>query len=145
MARVEAVLRRCTGYDGRPETYRFGEVHVDFKKMETRKGHKKLAMSHREFDLLRFMIEHRGEVLPRERILSAVWGYENGSFTRTVDMHVAKLRKKLEHRRDILIHTVVRQGYVLQLNGSSSRTQLEASAAPIREPGASGEAYPATV
>ena len=113
MARVEAVLRRCTGYDGRPETYRFGEVRVDFKKMETRKGQKKLAMSHREFDLLRFMIEHRGEVLPRERILSAVWGYENGSFTRTVDMHVAKLRKKIEDQpaHPAYIVTVHRVGY----------------------------------
>ena len=113
MARVEAVLRRCTGYDGRPETYRFGDVHVDFKRMETRKGHKKLAMSHREFDLLRFLIEHRGEVLPRERILSSVWGYENGSFTRTVDMHVAKLRKKIEDRPANPAHivTVHRVGY----------------------------------
>lgn len=113
MARVEAVLRRCSGYDGKPETYRFGDVQIDFKRMEARKGQRKLAMSHREFDLLRFMIDHRGEVLPRERILSAVWGYENGSFTRTVDMHVAKLRKKIEDRPANPSHivTVHRVGY----------------------------------
>ncbi len=114
MARVEAVLRRSTGYDdGRPESYRFGDVHVDFKRRETRKGHRGLALSHREFDLLKFMIDHRGEVLPRERILSAVWGYDNGSFTRTVDMHVAKLRKKIEDHPSEPTHiiTVHRVGY----------------------------------
>ena len=113
MARVEAVLRRASGYDGKPENYRFGDVRIDFKKMETRKGSKRLRLSHREFDLLKFMIEHRGEVLPRERILSAVWGYENGSLTRTVDMHVAKLRKKIEDRPADPVHivTVHRVGY----------------------------------
>jgi two-component system alkaline phosphatase synthesis response regulator PhoP len=113
MARVEAVLRRATGYDGRPDTYRFGDISIDFKKMETRKGSKKVELSHREFDLLRFLIDHRGEVLPRERILSAVWGYKNGSFTRTVDMHIAKLRKKIEDRPTAPAHivTVHRVGY----------------------------------
>ena len=113
MARVEAVLRRSTGYDGSPEAYKFGDIHVDFKKMETRKGKRKVDLSHREFDLLKFMIDHRGEVLPREKILNAVWGYENGSFTRTVDMHVAKLRKKIEDRPAEPAHivTVHRVGY----------------------------------
>jgi len=113
MARVEAVLRRASGYDGTPECYQFGDVRIDFKKMETRKGSKRVRLSHREFDLLKFMIDHRGEVLPRERILSAVWGYENGSLTRTVDMHVAKLRKKIEDRPQdpTFIVTVHRVGY----------------------------------
>ncbi len=113
MARVEAVLRRATGYVDAPEAYKFGDFQVDFKKMETRKGKKKVELSHREFDLLKFLIQHRGEVLPRERILSAVWGYDNGSFTRTVDMHIAKLRKKVEDRPAEPTHiiTVHRVGY----------------------------------
>jgi DNA-binding response OmpR family regulator len=113
MARVEAVLRRVTGYDGSPENYKFGDVKIDFKKMETVKGKRAVSLSHREFDLLRYMIDHRGEVLPRDRILSAVWGYENGSFTRTVDMHIAKLRKKIEDRPSDPAHivTVHRVGY----------------------------------
>jgi DNA-binding response OmpR family regulator len=113
MARVEAVLRRATGYEGGPESYRFGDVKVDFKKMETRKGGKKISLSHREFELLKFMIDHRGEVLPRERLLGAVWGHENISLTRTVDMHVAKLRKKIEDRPADPVHivTVHRVGY----------------------------------
>jgi DNA-binding response OmpR family regulator len=98
MARVEALLRRTTGYEGTLDRYTFGDVHVDFKKLEAEKQGEKLPLSHREFELLRYMIDHRGEALPRERLLEAVWGYDNGSFTRTVDMHVAKLRKKIEDR-----------------------------------------------
>lgn len=67
----------------------------------------------REFKPLRFMIDHRGEVLARERRLDAVWGYDNVPFTRTVDMHIAKLRKKIEDRPQdpTLIVTVHRVGY----------------------------------
>jgi len=113
MARVEAVLRRATGYEGSLEIYRFGDVEIDFKKMEACKRGKEISLSHREFNLLRFLIDHRGEVLPRERILGAVWGYENGAATRTVDMHVAKLRKKIEDRPSEPVHivTVHRVGY----------------------------------
>ena len=113
MARVEALLRRSSGYEDRPEAYNFGDVQVNFKSMEATKGTTKLEMSHKEFELLRFMVEHRGEVLPRERLLQAVWGYDNGSFTRTVDMHVAKLRKKIEDRPadPSFIVTVHRVGY----------------------------------
>ena len=83
--------------------------------METRKGSKRdLDLSHREFDLLKFMIDHRGEVVaPRADPQNAVWGYDNGSFTRTVDMHIAKLRKKIEDRPADPTHivTVHRVGY----------------------------------
>jgi DNA-binding response OmpR family regulator len=113
MARVEALLRRSSGYEDRLEAYGFGDVQVNFKSMEARKGKQKLEMSHKEFELLRFLVEHRGEVLPRERLLQAVWGYDNGSFTRTVDMHIAKLRKKIEDRPadPAFIITVHRVGY----------------------------------
>jgi DNA-binding response OmpR family regulator len=113
LARVEALLRRSSGYRDRLDSYTFGDVAIDFRSMEARKGERALDLSHKEFELLRFLIEHRGEVLPRERLLQAVWGYENGSFTRTVDMHVAKLRKKIEDRPadPAFIVTVHRVGY----------------------------------
>jgi two-component system alkaline phosphatase synthesis response regulator PhoP len=99
MARVEALLRRAGGRSGgRAETYRFGEVQVDFKKAEVRRRGKQVEMSARELRLLQYFIEHRGEVIPRERLLDEVWGYDETPMTRTVDMHVAKLRKKLEGR-----------------------------------------------
>jgi two-component system alkaline phosphatase synthesis response regulator PhoP len=113
MARVEAVLRRSSGYAERIETYEFGDVEVDFKKSEARKADKPISLSPREFKLLRFLIDHRGEILPRERLLDAVWGYDDVPFTRTVDMHIAKLRKKIEDTPGdpAFIVTVHRLGY----------------------------------
>jgi two-component system alkaline phosphatase synthesis response regulator PhoP len=113
MARVEAVMRRSSGKPVRVESYAFGDVKVDFRRLEARKKGRLVELTHREFKLLQFLIEHRGEVVAREALLDAVWGYENIPFTRTVDMHVAKLRKKIETRpadpRHII--TVHRAGY----------------------------------
>ena len=70
-------------------------------------------LSAREFELLRYFVEHAGVVLSREELLRAVWGYEAGTFTRTVDVHVASLRQKLEKdpKRPELIVTVHKSGY----------------------------------
>jgi DNA-binding response OmpR family regulator len=113
MARVEAVLRRSSGYAEKIEAYKFGDVEIDFKKSEARKANQSITLSPREFKLLRFLIDHRGEVLPRERLLDAVWGYDDVPFTRTVDMHIAKLRKKIEDTPSdpAFIVTVHRLGY----------------------------------
>jgi two-component system alkaline phosphatase synthesis response regulator PhoP len=88
-------------------------VSVDFKRSEVRKGETRVVLSPREFKLLRFFIDHRGEVVTRERLLDAVWGYDNVPFTRTVDMHIAKLRKKVEDQPQdpAYIVTVHRVGY----------------------------------
>jgi len=96
MARVEALLRRASGQSGRTESFTFGDVSADFKKGEVRRKGKLLDMSARELKLLQYMIEHRGQVIPRDRLLDEVWGYDEAPMTRTVDMHVAKLRKKIE-------------------------------------------------
>jgi len=98
MARVEALLRRSSGSSAQAEAYRFGDVMVDFKKAELRKKGKLVEMSARELRLLQYFVNHRGEVIPRDRLLDEVWGYEEAPLTRTVDMHVAKLRKKIENR-----------------------------------------------
>ncbi len=113
MARVEAVLRRAGGYGTEMESFRFGDVEIDFNKGEARREGRPLNLSPREFKLLGFLIEHRGEILPRERLLDAVWGYDNVPFTRTVDMHIAKLRKKIERNTSDPQHivTVHRVGY----------------------------------
>ena len=113
IARVEAVLRRAQGSADTPDTYEFGNISIDFRKTRAFKDGECLLLSPREFKLLRFMIDHRGEVLARERLLDAVWGYDNVPFTRTVDMHIAKLRKKIEDRPQdpTVIVTVHRVGY----------------------------------
>ena len=99
----------------------------------------------KESELLKLLENNPGRCFSRSYLLKTIWGYNDNTRTRTVDVHVSRLRKKLEHRRDILIHTVVRQGYVLQLNGAGSRTHLDATAVPVGEPGVSEETYAAAV
>ncbi|HMC82857.1 MAG TPA: response regulator transcription factor [Candidatus Polarisedimenticolia bacterium] len=113
MARVEALLRRASGRKAGVATYQFGKIVVDFRKGEARKNGKVLDLSAREFRLLQYFIEHREEVVARERLLDAVWGYDSAPLTRTVDMHVAKLRKKIEEKPadPRFIVTVHRMGY----------------------------------
>ena len=113
MARVEAILRRAAVPGPTVDAFHFGDVEVAFKACEVRKAGQRVDLSAREFELLRFLIEHRGEVVSRDRLLDAVWGYQSMPFTRTVDMHVAKLRKKIEDRPAEPRHvvTVHRFGY----------------------------------
>ena len=116
LARVDAVLRRATGSrsaEGDPARHVVGRVTLDLKRFEARRGEEALELTPREFGLLRFFICHEGEVVSREKLLDAVWGYDGGTLTRTVDTHIAKLRKKIEDNpadpRHIL--TVHRVGY----------------------------------
>ena len=100
MARVEALLRRTGSGASRATSCRFGDVEVDFQKCEARKNGKPFELSARELRLLEYFVDHRGEVLAREQLLGAVWGYGSDSFSRTVDVHIAKLRRKIEDRPD---------------------------------------------
>jgi DNA-binding response OmpR family regulator len=113
MARVEALLRRTSGGVSRAEIFGFGDVVVDFKKAELKKRGEPVEVTARELRLLQFFIAHRGEVVPRERLLDQVWEYDGAPLTRTVDMHVAKLRKKIENdpADPKFIVTVHRMGY----------------------------------
>ena len=113
MARVEALLRRTAGGAGHAEVYGFGDVVVDFKKAELKKSGAPVEVTARELKLLQYFIAHRGEVVPRERLLDQVWEYDSAPLTRTVDMHVAKLRKKIEDNpaEPRFLVTVHRMGY----------------------------------
>jgi len=96
MARVEALLRRTHRQNETPEEFRFGDIVVNFKKFEVTKAGKAVELSAREFNILKYFIEHRGEVITRDQLLDSVWGYGSFPLTRTVDMHIAKLRQKIE-------------------------------------------------
>jgi DNA-binding response OmpR family regulator len=99
VARAEAVLRRsgAARADSLPtQSCTIGDVTVDFDRHEATKAGAPLEMSPRELRLLRFLLEHRGNVVTREQLLDGVWGYDTIPFTRTVDTHIAKLRKKIE-------------------------------------------------
>ena len=92
LARVEALLRRFppTG------SYSFGPFRVDFRGTQVTRDGKAVALSAREYQLLRFLIEHRGETVSREMLLKEVWGYDPSLYTRTVDMRIAALRQHVE-------------------------------------------------
>ncbi|HYS78098.1 MAG TPA: response regulator transcription factor [Candidatus Dormibacteraeota bacterium] len=113
MARVEAVIRRASGRVARVDAFEFGAVKADFKRGEVRRNGRRLELSARELRLLQYFIERRGEVVSREQLLDAVWDYDSAPLTRTVDMHVAKLRKKIEERpaQPRFLVTVHGQGY----------------------------------
>lgn len=96
MARVEAIMRRTHRQADISDDFHFGDFQVSFKKFEVTRDGEPVEMSPREFNILKYFIEHRGEVVTRDQLLDAVWGYGSFPLTRTVDMHIAKLRHKIE-------------------------------------------------
>jgi len=96
LARIEAKLRRAPSSTRPTDGYRFGAISIDFRKAEVTRDGLPIELAAREFQLLRYFIEHRGATLTREELLNEVWGYNAMPSTRTVDVHVAWLRQKLE-------------------------------------------------
>lgn len=112
IARVEVLLRRVPIRSGQG-VHQFGPICVDLRRSQVTKDDKPVYLSAREFQLLRYFIERAGTTIPRAELLRSVWGYETGTLTRTVDMHVASLREKLEDnpKHPELIITVAGVGY----------------------------------
>jgi two-component system alkaline phosphatase synthesis response regulator PhoP len=97
LARIEALLRRATRTSTSTHTmHQFGKLRVDFRKTEVLREGEAVPLSAKEFQLLRYLIDHKGETLSREILLQEVWGYSAVPYTRTVDVHIAWLRQKLE-------------------------------------------------
>jgi two-component system, OmpR family, alkaline phosphatase synthesis response regulator PhoP len=97
LARIEALLRRSPKtLNNSPDAFSFGDVVIDFKRAELSKNGSPIELSAMEFKLLQFLIENRGAVHSRNQLLDEVWGYDAMPSTRTVDVHVAWLRQKLE-------------------------------------------------
>jgi two-component system alkaline phosphatase synthesis response regulator PhoP len=114
LARVEALLRRApTAPSLQSENYQFGSIKIDFRRAEVERDGEKIELSAKEFQLLRYFIEHREATLSRDELLNEVWGYDAMPTTRTVDVHVAWLRQKLEPnpRHPQYILTVHGMGY----------------------------------
>ena len=93
--------------------FQFADVDVDFEKGVVRKGETPVSLAGKEIELLRYLIDHRGKVVPRDELLEAVWQYHPGVSSRTIDVHVAWLRQKLEPNPGSPqhIHTVRGVGY----------------------------------
>ena len=114
LARIEALLRRSPNtIQSSPDSFRFGSVSIDFRRAVVKKESEIIDLSALELKLLQYLIEHRGEVLKRDELLDEVWGYDAMPSTRTVDVHIAWLRQKLEDnpRHPQFIQTVHGFGY----------------------------------
>jgi len=114
VARVKAVLRRSVPGEGEAGAapLRCGDLSLDPLRREVRAGGEEVTLRTQEFEVLRALMEHPGVVLGRERLLNLAWGYEFFGQTRTVDVHVAQLRKKLRASK-VKIETVPGVGYRL--------------------------------
>ena len=112
IARIEVLLRRVPVRSGQG-VHQFGPICIDLRRAQVTRDDKPVYLSAREFQLLRYFMERAGTTIPRTELLRSVWGYETGTLTRTVDMHVASLREKLEAnpKHPELIITIAGVGY----------------------------------
>ena len=111
LARIEVVLRR----NGKKEqVFKYRNVQVDLQKRVVLSGNKKIELTSKEFNLLEVLIKNKNFALSREKILEKAWGYDYCGDTRTVDIHVQRLRKKLDWE-DVIV-TVYKYGYRLEVN-----------------------------
>jgi two-component system alkaline phosphatase synthesis response regulator PhoP len=113
LARIEAHIRRGTAQPKSAEVLQFGPIRIDLKGTTVFRNSKVVPLSAREFRLLRYFAQNPGTTLSREVLLKEVWGYNEDTFTRTVDVHVGSLRQKLEKdpKQPALIITVPGLGY----------------------------------
>ena len=114
LARIEALLRRAKKEKLAPVgQYQFGNVEVDFERGDVTKAGVPISLAGKELELLRYLIDHRGNVVSRDELLEGVWEYQPGVSSRTIDVHVAWLRQKLEEnpQNPKHIHTVRGVGY----------------------------------
>ena len=110
LARIEVVLRRTGKFS---DVFEYRNIKVDFAKREVFKNNEKIEMTAQEFELLKVLIQNKNLALSREKLLESAWGYDYYGDTRTVDMHIQRLRKKLSW--DDIIVTVYKYGYRLEI------------------------------
>jgi len=114
LARVEALLRRVLKNNRTAvRTYRFGDVVVDFERAEVLRQGQQVNLASKELQLLRYLVDHRDRVVPRDEIMQKVWEYNSEVTSRTIDVHVAWLRQKLEQnpQHPQHIQTIRGKGY----------------------------------
>lgn len=113
LARVKAVLRRSSSDEISEEIYEIGRLKVDFERHEVLINNEKVELTLKEFELLEILIKNKGKILRRETLLDKVWGYEYIGKTRTVDVHIRYLRKKVEDddKNPKFIETIRGVGY----------------------------------
>ncbi|NMA60694.1 MAG: response regulator transcription factor [Firmicutes bacterium] len=117
VARIKAVLRRASGQETHDENeYRVGNIFLQVDTREVKVHDKNVDLTRKEFDLLHIFMQNVGKVLTREVLLQKVWGYEYEGETRTVDVHIRHLRRKLGPEGETRIETIHGVGYKLRGN-----------------------------
>jgi len=113
MARIRAVLRRYE-HKSIPDEYTFGKIRLDFIRFQAYRNKEPIKLTSREFEIMKYFIEHAGIVLHRHDLLNDVWGYDKVPTTRTVDNFIFDLRRKLEddHSNPIHIKSIRGVGYI---------------------------------
>jgi two-component system alkaline phosphatase synthesis response regulator PhoP len=114
LARIEALLRRTQKKDLAPlASFQFDDIDIDFERNHVTRAGAPVSLASKELELLRYLINRRGTVVSREELLEGVWEYQPGVSSRTIDVHVAWLRQKLESNPQSPrhIHTVRGVGY----------------------------------
>lgn len=127
LARVSAILRR-TGQDGQPQAVEtFGDVEIRLEQRTVLRGDREVRLTPKEFDLLVALVRRRGAVATRVALMKEVWGHRAAILSRTVDTHIAELRRKLEQDPGAPRHilTVHRSGYRLRSSTDISLTSTD--------------------
>ena len=117
VARIKAVLRRASGQEAQDENeYKVGNIHLQVDTREVKVNDQLVELTRKEFDLLHIFMQNVGKVMTREVLLQKVWGYEYEGETRTVDVHIRHLRRKLGPEGESRIETIHGVGYKLRGN-----------------------------
>ena len=115
VARLEGLLRRQSQQSGVLTTLRVGDLEMDLLKRSVRRGDTVIDLQPREFRLLEYLMRHADQVVTRTMLLEAVWDYHFDPQTNVIDVHVSRLRQKIDRDREPLLHTVRGAGYLLGL------------------------------
>jgi len=113
LARIKAILRRTKASSGSEEIFKANDIYINFNRREVSILDKKIDLTLKEFELLEILVKNRGKILTRETLLDKIWGYEYIGETRTVDVHIRYLRKKIEvdDKNPKFIETIRGVGY----------------------------------
>jgi DNA-binding response OmpR family regulator len=115
IARIKAALRRADRSKNIPEVITIDTLEINFRKYTAKKNNKQIALSAREFEIMKYFVERHDEIVTREDLLNQVWGYDSYPNTRTVDAHIANLRQKIEDspNEPKIVITIYGLGYKL--------------------------------
>ncbi len=115
LARIEVLARRRSAASGEPTLYRVGDLELDRLAHEVRRAGKEIPLQPREFRLLEYLMKHAGKVVTRTMLLENVWDYHFDPQTNVIDVHISRLRGKIEKGRDAqLLHTIRGAGYMIR-------------------------------